>query len=89
MLSLTQAAKDHLLQEGTDVKYGARMLKRTIENKLVHPLCNLMASKQVNAGDVIREERVPAHIVIDAGRSNGRRWNATVLLADHPFGLDL
>jgi len=53
VLSLTDGAKDQLLLEGTDVKYGARMLKRTIERMLVHPLCNLMASKQLYAGDIV------------------------------------
>src|SRR5205807_7178710 len=53
VLSLSESAKDHLLREGTDVKYGARMLKRTIERRLVHPLCNLMASGQVCAGDIV------------------------------------
>src|SRR2546429_2885657 len=34
----TQAAKDFLLREGTDLKYGARHLKRAIERHLVYPL---------------------------------------------------
>jgi ATP-dependent Clp protease ATP-binding subunit ClpA len=49
----TDAAKTFLLTEGTDMRYGARHLKRTIERLLVHPLCNLMANDQVNAGDWI------------------------------------
>ncbi|MBZ5728897.1 MAG: AAA family ATPase [Acidobacteriia bacterium] len=54
VFSLTQSAKDHLLREGTDVKYGARKLKRTIERALVHPLSSLLASDQVRAGDIVR-----------------------------------
>ncbi len=49
----TGAAKTFLLSGGTDMRYGARHLKRTIERLLVHPMCNLIASNQVNAGDYI------------------------------------
>jgi ATP-dependent Clp protease ATP-binding subunit ClpA len=50
---LTDAAKDLLLSEGTDRRYGARHLKRAIERLLVYPLANLSATKQVGLGDVI------------------------------------
>jgi ATP-dependent Clp protease ATP-binding subunit ClpB len=49
----TDAAKSFLLSGGTDMRYGARHLKRTIERLLVHPMCNLIASNQVNAGDYV------------------------------------
>jgi ATP-dependent Clp protease ATP-binding subunit ClpB len=52
--SLTSEAREFLLREGTDLKYGARHLKRAIEKALVHPLSNLIASGQVRDGDLIR-----------------------------------
>ncbi len=54
VFNMTEPAKDFLLREGTDVKYGARHLKRTIERSLVHPLSNLIASGQVQNGDLIQ-----------------------------------
>jgi ATP-dependent Clp protease ATP-binding subunit ClpB len=51
---LTEPAKDFLLAEGTDMKYGARHLKRAIDRLLVHPLSNLIATGQVRGGDLIR-----------------------------------
>ncbi len=51
---LTDAAKDFLLREGTDMKYGARHLKRAMERELVHPLSNLVASQQIKSGDLLR-----------------------------------
>jgi len=54
VFNLTEPAKDFLLAEGTDVKYGARHLKRTIERSLVHPLSNLIASGQIRNGDLIQ-----------------------------------
>ncbi len=50
---LAAAAEDFLLHEGTDMKYGARHLKRAIERELVHPLSNLIATGQTEAGDCI------------------------------------
>ncbi|OLB29677.1 MAG: hypothetical protein AUH13_15080 [Acidobacteria bacterium 13_2_20CM_58_27] len=49
----TQAAKDFLLREGTDLKYGARHLKRAIERHLVYPLASLLATDQVTMGETI------------------------------------
>jgi ATP-dependent Clp protease ATP-binding subunit ClpB len=54
VLSLTDAAKDYLLQQGMDIKYGARHLKRAVERALVHPLANLIASEQVRRGDLVK-----------------------------------
>jgi ATP-dependent Clp protease ATP-binding subunit ClpB len=54
VFSLTDSAKDYLLKEGTDMKYGARHLKRAIDRNLVHPLSNLIATEQVRGGDLIR-----------------------------------
>jgi ATP-dependent Clp protease ATP-binding subunit ClpA len=52
--TLTLEARAFLLREGTDLKYGARHLKRAIERSLVHQLSNLIASGQVHGGDLIR-----------------------------------
>ncbi len=46
-------AKDMLLREGIDFKYGARHLKRSIERFLVYPLSNLVATEQVGLGDLV------------------------------------
>jgi ATP-dependent Clp protease ATP-binding subunit ClpA len=59
VFSLTEAAKDYLLREGTDMKYGARHLKRVIDRALVHPISNLIASEQVHGGDLIKVEFDP------------------------------
>jgi ATP-dependent Clp protease ATP-binding subunit ClpB len=54
VFNVTADARAFLLREGTDLKYGARHLKRAIERSLVHPLSNLIASDQVHGGDLIR-----------------------------------
>jgi ATP-dependent Clp protease ATP-binding subunit ClpA len=50
----TSEAKEFLLREGTDLKYGARHLKRAIERHLVYPISNLIATGQIGLGDVIK-----------------------------------
>jgi ATP-dependent Clp protease ATP-binding subunit ClpA len=54
LLEITDGAKEFLLSEGTDFRYGARHLKRAIERLLVQPLSNLMASNQIRSGDCIQ-----------------------------------
>jgi ATP-dependent Clp protease ATP-binding subunit ClpB len=46
-------AKAFLLREGTDLRYGARHLKRAIARHVVSPLANLLASAQVELGDMV------------------------------------
>jgi ATP-dependent Clp protease ATP-binding subunit ClpA len=53
LFRVTGAARDFLLQEGTDQRYGARHLKRAIERHIVYPLANLLATEQVHLGDLI------------------------------------
>jgi ATP-dependent Clp protease ATP-binding subunit ClpB len=59
VFTVSPAGKNFLLTEGTDVKYGARHLKRAIERLLVHPLSNLMATNQVDGGDWIQADLHP------------------------------
>ena len=52
-LIYTQEAKELLLAEGTDLKNGARHLKRAIERHLVLPLSSLLATGQIFTGDTL------------------------------------
>jgi ATP-dependent Clp protease ATP-binding subunit ClpA len=54
VFNCTAGAKQFLLSEGTDPRYGARHLKRAIERHLVFPLANLVATGQVKLGDFVR-----------------------------------
>ena len=53
LFRVTNAAREFLLTEGTDQRYGARHLKRAIERNIVYPLANLLATEQVHIGDLI------------------------------------
>ena len=52
-----------MLKEGIDFRYGARHLKRAIERLLVYPLSNLVATNQVELGDLIQ---------VDANQETGQ-----------------
>ncbi|MBA2340775.1 MAG: ATP-dependent Clp protease ATP-binding subunit [Pyrinomonadaceae bacterium] len=49
----SDTAKEMLLREGIDFKYGARHLRRAIERFLVYALSNLVATEQVGLGDLV------------------------------------
>jgi ATP-dependent Clp protease ATP-binding subunit ClpB len=53
LFRVTSGAREFLLKEGTDLKYGARHLKRAIERYLVYPMASLLATEQVALGDVL------------------------------------
>ena len=59
VFTCTPKVKALLLHEGTDPKYGARHLKRSIEKNLVFPLANLVATGQVKLGDFVRVDLTP------------------------------
>ena len=53
MFHVMPEARAFLLREGTDLRYGARHLKRAIARHVVSPLANLLASSQVELGDMV------------------------------------
>src|SRR4030095_8916504 len=53
VLQYADAAKDMLLREGLDFRYGARHVKRSIERFLVHPLSSLISTGHIESGDVV------------------------------------
>jgi ATP-dependent Clp protease ATP-binding subunit ClpB len=57
----TEKAKSFLLEQGIDMRYGARHLKRAIERLLVQPMSNLIATAQVRRGDYIRVDLDLSH----------------------------
>jgi ATP-dependent Clp protease ATP-binding subunit ClpA len=76
-VDVTEAACEFLLSEGTDLRYGARHLKRAIERYLVQPLSNLIASGQIHRGDHIRvshrEDSSSLLFFLDMGASESWR----------------
>jgi hypothetical protein len=73
----SETAKQCLLHDGFDVRYGARHLKRAIERMLVSPLSNLVASEQVGFGDLVYVDVDP-----ETGRFTFAKRSAGVLVCE-------
>ncbi len=53
-VTVTQAAKDHLVREGYDSRYGARPLKRAIQRLILDPLAMRVLQGDFRDGDHVR-----------------------------------
>ena len=53
ILRFTKPAKSYLIDKGTDQRYGARHLKRTIEQEIVFNIAKLISSGQIKSGDTV------------------------------------
>jgi len=58
-IQITDAAKDLLMEEGYDTTYGARPLKRTIQQKLENPLAKEILAGKFLDGDAVRIDATP------------------------------
>lgn len=57
IFTVTKEGKEFLLDRGSDSRYGARHLKRAVEQLLVYPMSNLIATNQIHSGDWIKIDR--------------------------------
>jgi ATP-dependent Clp protease ATP-binding subunit ClpB len=82
-VSVADSARELLLKEGIDSRYGARHLRRAIERLLVQPLSNLVASGQIHQGDWIRVMQGEDAASLDFFREASRRdgWKVAGSLA--------
>jgi ATP-dependent Clp protease ATP-binding subunit ClpB len=53
VFACTASTREFLIHEGTDLKFGARHLKRSIERHLVFPISNLLTTGQLELGDMV------------------------------------
>ena len=58
-LTLSTLVFDYLAKEGYNPQYGARPLKRLIQNKILTPVANLLISQEVTKGGVIEVDVRP------------------------------
>jgi ATP-dependent Clp protease ATP-binding subunit ClpB len=60
-LTLTDAAKKHLVAVGYDPAYGARPLKRTIQKEIETPLARMLLKGEVRDGATVTVDHDPSH----------------------------
>ncbi len=59
-LVMSPAVYDYLGTEGYNPQYGARPLRRLIQNKILTPVANLLISQEVSKGGTIHVDYAPA-----------------------------
>lgn len=90
VFKVTEPGKNFLLREGTDMKYGARHLKRAIERLLVQPMSNLMATDQVRGGDWVKIDfDETSHQLAFTKEAEGLPIHAMADLLDDPLTMPL
>lgn len=70
-LQVTDQAKEFLIDKGYDEKYGARPLRRTIQNQLEDKLAEEILDGNVKAGDTV---------LVDKDEENGLKFSTQVLI---------
>ena len=58
-IEISEEAKEFVATKGYDVQFGARPLKRAIQNYIEDGLCERILSGEVETGSVIRIEKDP------------------------------
>ena len=53
-LKLQNSVRDYLAESGFDSKYGARPLRRAIQNKLEDPMANEILEGRIRTGDTVK-----------------------------------
>jgi ATP-dependent Clp protease ATP-binding subunit ClpB len=66
-LILDPAAKKFLAKEGYDPQFGARPLKRTIQEELLDPLATKLLSGEFKPGDLIRVTAADSELIFQTG----------------------
>ena len=72
------AAKEWIIDRGTNLRFGARPLRRAVEREVVDPLSRLIASEGIEPGDVVEIECEDASLAFYRSRRNGRAASGLV-----------
>jgi len=56
LLKVSDSGRQRIIESGTDLRFGARPLRRAVERLLVDPLSRLIAARELEPGDVVEIE---------------------------------
>jgi ATP-dependent Clp protease ATP-binding subunit ClpB len=73
-LEISEAVVDELAAQGYNPQYGARPLKRLIQEKILNPVANMMIVQKVLSGGVVHVDLKAGDIVLEVvkGKRSGR-----------------
>ena len=57
LIKMSSEARALIIRHGTDIRFGARPLRRAMEEEIVDPLSRFIASHALQPGDVVEVER--------------------------------
>jgi ATP-dependent Clp protease ATP-binding subunit ClpC len=77
-LEITASAKNHLIEKGYDVKYGARPLRRTIQREIEDPLANEILKGVFKEGSKAIVDCEEEKIVFKGGQKKKKKALETV-----------
>ena len=80
-LSVTPAVYEYLSKEGYNPQYGARPLKRLIQNKILTPVANLLISQEVTKGGGISVNYKNDAFSFEVKKSEGKKKRSPSLKA--------
>ncbi|MBI2609958.1 AAA family ATPase [Candidatus Giovannonibacteria bacterium] len=72
-IKISQNSKDFLIAEGYDTNYGARPLKRLIQNKILNPLAEKLVSGEIKPGSLISVDARGKEIEIEVLASKKKK----------------
>ena len=67
VLKVNKAAKNIILEQGFDPKYGARPLRRSLERLIENPVAEMILKKEISEGDVINITATKGELKITKG----------------------
>ena len=67
ILKINKAAKNIILEQGFDPKYGARPLRRSLERLIENPVAEMILKKEISEGDVINITATKGELKITKG----------------------
>lgn len=79
VFTVTPAGRDFLLKEGTDERYGARHLKRSLDRFLVQPISNMLGSGQITTGDWVEIDKQPLAAGLTFQRRNSDKLDVPTM----------
>jgi ATP-dependent Clp protease ATP-binding subunit ClpC len=62
---ITKSAKDLIIEQGYDPKFGARPLRRTLERMVENPIAEMILRGEIQQGNTIRVTALKGVIKID------------------------
>ena len=67
VLKINKAAKNIILEQGFDPKYGARPLRRSLERLIENPVAEMILKNEISEGDVINITAIQGELKITKG----------------------